>query len=63
MPIAIIPPLLVPVPPFVAAGNTLSVAQDGKSMSGVLVAKAFVAGVHVGTVRLTLKRINNLPTP
>lgn len=45
-------------PMFVAIGNTLSVTADSHSPSGILVAQAFVKGANVGTVKLTLKRVN-----
>lgn len=47
----------VPAPKLVAAGNTLSVAQDSKSMSGSLVAQAHVGGRKVGTATLDLMRV------
>ena len=46
----------VSVPQVIAAGNTLSVAQDTKSMSGSLVAQAFVDDVSAGSVWLDLMR-------
>lgn len=46
----------VSVPQVIAAGNTLSVAQDTKAMSGTLVANAFVDDVGVGAVWLDLMR-------
>lgn len=46
----------LPAPIVIAAGNTLSVAQDTKSMSGSLVANAFVDDVGVGAVWLDLMR-------
>ena len=49
----------VPAPLFIAAGNTLSVRAEFKSMSGVMVARARVGTVDVGEVRLTLKRMNS----
>ncbi|MEN9437900.1 MAG: hypothetical protein RIR09_2555 [Pseudomonadota bacterium] len=49
----------LPIPKITAAGNTLSVAQDSRSMSGVLIARALVDSAPLGTVTLTLKRINH----
>lgn len=46
------------VPMFVATGNTLSVMADTHSPSGILIAQAFVNGASIGTVKLTLKRVN-----
>lgn len=46
----------LPVPKMIAAGNTLSVAQGDKSVSGVLVGKAYVDGVGVGSVTMALMR-------
>lgn len=63
MPIVVVPEVYVPIPLTIAAGNTLSVKQTPGSISGVLVAKAYVKGTLVGTVQLTLKRVNILPPP
>lgn len=46
----------IPAPRVIAAGNTLSVAQDTQSMSGSLVAQAFVDDVSAGSVWLDLMR-------
>ena len=48
----------VPLPLCVAAGNTLSVSPEAGSISGILVAKALLLGATLGTVQLTLKRVN-----
>lgn len=51
----------LPIPKITAAGNTLSVAQSDKSVSGVLAANAYVdnvgaGSVGVGSVNLALMR-------
>jgi hypothetical protein len=47
----------VPIPSVIASGNTCSVGQDSKSMSGTLVAKATVGRKPLGQVSLELMRV------
>jgi hypothetical protein len=49
----------IPIPSVIACGNTLSVGQDSKAMSGTLVADASVGGKKVGSVTLELMRAFN----
>ena len=50
---------MLPAPLFISAGNTLSVRAELTSMSGLIEARASVGGKEIGTVRLTLRRVNS----
>ncbi|MES2948676.1 MAG: hypothetical protein V4858_09050 [Pseudomonadota bacterium] len=53
----------VSMPTWIAAGNTLTVGQDHKSMSGTVVATATVGTQKVGSVTLDLVRVIADPEP
>ena len=50
---------MLPAPLFISAGNTLSVRAELTSMSGLIEARARVGVKEIGTVRLTLRRVNS----
>ena len=53
----------ISMPTWVAAGNTLTVGQDHKSMSGTLIATAMVGTQKLGSVSLDLVRVIAEPVP
>lgn len=50
---------MLSAPLFISAGNALSVRAELTSMSGLIEARARVGVNEIGTVRLTLRRVNS----